>query len=197
MSVETFYRNVLKMTIMWSCICFCTYLLQFQLKYLDGDIFTNNNVIALSDLAASLTGSILYQKYGLKTSYYLSFTIGIIGSLSILYLEGNHSLPLEVVKKYMPVSILFTKYGIAMGFLSSYFASFVDNRIFPVEKRATAIGICNVAARSLTGLSPIVNELKAPIPMACFVCLLFIALMNTTTIQLQEESKIIKKKRKN
>jgi len=57
-----------------------------------GDIFTNNNVIAISDLAASLTGGMLYQKYGLKTSYYLSFTIGIIGALSILYLETNHQL---------------------------------------------------------------------------------------------------------
>lgn len=92
MSKETFYFNLLKMTIMWSCICFCTYLLQFQLKYLDGDIFTNNNVIALADLAATLTGSIIYQKYGLKTSYYLSFTIGITGALCILYLGSIHSL---------------------------------------------------------------------------------------------------------
>ena len=59
----------------------------------------------------------------------------------------------------MPVSIVVGKFGIAISFLASYFASFIDDRIFPIEKRATAIGICNICARTLTGFSPIISEL--------------------------------------
>jgi len=37
--------------------------------------------------------------------------------------------------------------------------------MFPQEQRATATGICNFIARSLTILSPIVAELDEPYPV--------------------------------
>ena len=86
----------------------------------------------------------------------------------------------------MPICIAISKFGIAVSFLASYFASFIDNRIFPIEKRATAIGVCNVCARSLTGLSPMISEFKEPLPMVYFVVILIVALICNTTIKLEE-----------
>lgn len=92
MSQETYIKNIIKMSIMWSAICFTSYLLHFQLKYLEGDLFTNNNVIALTDFIACATGGYIYQKFGLKITYYLSIIIGIVGGLCIMYLENMHEI---------------------------------------------------------------------------------------------------------
>ena len=86
----------------------------------------------------------------------------------------------------MPWGIFVAKYGIAMSFLTSYFASFIDTRIFPIEKRATAIGVCNLIARSLAGICPMINELKEPTPMVFFVTILIVAFVNTATLNLEE-----------
>ena len=68
-----------------------------------------------------------------------------------------------------------------MAFLGSYYASFIDERIFTNERRTTAIGICNFVARGLTGLSPMINELTEPMPMAFFLFFNFIAFVNTAS----------------
>ena len=157
-------------------------------------MFTNNKFCALTDLIAVFWGGYFYKTFGLKQTYYISITLGIIGGLGVLYLELMHSQMNNIMKdsqfdffnKWMPICIVIGKFGIAISFLASYFASFIDNRIFPIEKRATAIGICNICARTLTGLSPIISEFKEPMPMVFFVGILFIALICNTTFELNE-----------
>jgi hypothetical protein len=90
------------------------------------------------------------------------------------------------LKGGMPMMIFMAKFGIEIGFLTSYFASFTDTRIFPVEKRATAIGVCKFMARALCGLAPIVNEFPEPIPISCFAGILFIAFAYNMTLSLPE-----------
>jgi hypothetical protein len=53
--------------------------------------------------------------------------------------------------------------------------------LFPDEKRATAIGICQLVARGLTILSPEEAELPAPQPMLIFCGLVSLALLTTFT----------------
>lgn len=88
---KSFIFNLVKMTIMWSCICFTTYLLHFQLKYLEGDMFTNNKTCAVTEIIAMYIGGYVYKTFGLKKTYYFSITIGIIGGFGVLYLEFMHS----------------------------------------------------------------------------------------------------------
>jgi hypothetical protein len=90
MSNSEFHWNIFRMTIMWSCVSFCTYLLHFQLKYLQGSIFTNNNYCAISDAIAVMCGGCIYSKFGLKITYYLSYVLSIIGGGGILLLEYIH-----------------------------------------------------------------------------------------------------------
>lgn len=90
MSNSEFKWNILRMTIMWSAVSFCTYLLHFQLKYLQGSIFTNNNYCAISDAIAVMCGGYIYSKFGLKITYYFSYFLSIIGGAGILILEYIH-----------------------------------------------------------------------------------------------------------
>ena len=89
----------------------------------------------------------------------------------------------------MPWMIFIAKFGVAAGFLNAYFASFSDDRIFNIEKRATAIGICNLGARAVTSLAPLINELPEPFPMVAFISILSIAFLINTTLNLPEKSK--------
>jgi len=58
-----------------------------------------------------------------------------------------------------------------------YSACFSDDTIFPASKRVTAIGICNIVARALTILAPLVNEARVPLPMLSFIAAISIALI--------------------
>jgi hypothetical protein len=54
-------------------------------------MFTNNKFCALTDFIACFCGGYIYKKIGLKKTYYISITLGIIGGLGVLYLESMHS----------------------------------------------------------------------------------------------------------
>ena len=86
----------------------------------------------------------------------------------------------------MPWMIFVAKFGTASGFLLSYMASFSDKRIFPIEKRATGVGICNLIGRSLTITAPMINELIEPPPMVFFIIVITCAWMYNFTLNLPE-----------
>lgn len=77
----------------------------------------------------------------------------------------------------MPILTMVTKFGIGAAMLTTYSASYGDEHIFPSKKRATAIGICNTIARSVTVFAPQVNELPVPIPMLFFIASVSFALI--------------------
>lgn len=188
---------------MWTAVCFSTYLLHFQLKYLRGDIFSNNNYSAISDFIAVLSCGIINNKFGLKPTYFIGFLCGLIGSLGILYLEVEFgSSPADAKNmtasqlqyrqnmfyQYMPWMCFVAKFGIAMAFLNSYYASFIEEHIFPIERRATAIGICNFCARGITGLAPMVNEMADPVPIVSIICILSIGFINNFLLSTEAEN---------
>jgi hypothetical protein len=72
---------------------------------------------------------------------------------------------------------MITKFGIGAATLASYSACFSDDKIFPADKRVTAIGICNIVARCITILAPQVNEMRVPLPMLTFIAAISIALI--------------------
>jgi hypothetical protein len=87
---RTFKENVARLSIMWSIWAFTTYLLHFQLKYLYGNMFLNNNFCAASQAAAIIFGGFIYSYMGgLKPTYFLAFFISSFGGLAILYRENN------------------------------------------------------------------------------------------------------------
>jgi hypothetical protein len=54
-------------------------------------MFTNNKICAFTDFTAVFWGGYFYKNFGLKKTFYISITLGIIGGLGVLYLESMHS----------------------------------------------------------------------------------------------------------
>lgn len=96
----------------------------------------------------------------------------------------------------MPWAIFVAKFGTATGFTLSYIASFSDKRIFPIEKRATAVGICNLIGRSLTSFAPMINEITDPPPLVFFVLVMGCAWCYNWTMNLPEIPEVKKEVKK-
>lgn len=79
----------------------------------------------------------------------------------------------------IPAVVFITKIGVNISFQNIYQASFGENLIFPFYKRATAIGICNLVARSFTVASSLVAELDRPWPAILLISLTALALIDS------------------
>ena len=79
--------HTIRMTINWTTVSFTSYLLHYQLKFLQGSIFINNNYSAISDFIAIIVGGQMFYTLGIKKGYMVSFSCGMIGGGIILYLE--------------------------------------------------------------------------------------------------------------
>ena len=74
-----------------------------------------------------------------------------------------------------------------MAVLCAYQVSFSDHTLFPANKRATAIGICQFFARGLTTITPEIAELPKPLPMLILCTIAIIAIITTSTLNSSEE----------
>ena len=82
--------NVVCLLFLWIASTFDYYLINFQLKYIDGDIYTNTIVSSVSEVTAYLVSGAVYDKIGARVTFIGSYIIGIIGSLFyILFSESN------------------------------------------------------------------------------------------------------------
>ena len=150
--------NLLCILFLWIVSTFDYYLINFQLKYIDGDIYQNTIVSSVSEVTAYLVSGALYDKIGPKVSFIGSFAIGIVGSLFyILFSEANKSL--------VPLMVLGTKFGISSCFNCVYLA----NGLFPPIYSSTTFGMFNFFARLTAMFAPMVAELKPKfVPMIIF-----------------------------
>ena len=86
-------HNLLLLLFLWVASAFDYYLINFQLKYIEGDIYTNTIVSSVSEVTAYLVSGALYEKIGTKVSFVGSFIIAAIGSIfqhNILDHLGRH-----------------------------------------------------------------------------------------------------------
>ena len=74
--------------------------------------------------------------------------------------------------------MFFTKVGLNSHFQNCYTASFGDI-LFPFYKKATAIGICNLIARTVTIFSSLAAELERPIPLILLLSGVLLALITS------------------
>jgi ABC-type uncharacterized transport system permease subunit len=90
-------------------------------------------------LACGLSG-VVYKFLKIRLSFAFSFGFGLVGGLLILFL-GNKD------ESWMPVFVIFAKFGISMGFTLVYIAT---EELFPTLFCATAFGFCNLFSRGLS-----------------------------------------------
>ncbi len=66
----------------------------------------------------------------------------------------------------IPVMILASRFGVSATFHVCYLG---NSHLFPTIFAGTVFGICNFFAKTVTIMSPMLAEVKAPIPMSCFI----------------------------
>jgi hypothetical protein len=75
------------MTIMWTQASFNQFLLSAQMKYLEGNIFVNFYIFGAAGIAAVILGGYIYNSWGLRNSFAMSFTMCIIGCIGMLVIQ--------------------------------------------------------------------------------------------------------------
>lgn len=154
---KTHIRNLLLLLVLWAVSAFDYNLINFQLKYIDGSIYTNTIVSAVSEVSAYLISGVLYNKLGTRLSFIIYFLIAIVGSILLISLSSTYVY-------LVPVFVLGSKFGISASFNCVYLA----NSLFPPLYASTTLGIFNFFARMAAMLSPPVAEIPAPTPMIIY-----------------------------
>lgn len=78
------------MAFVWLSASFNFYLIGYQLKYLQGDLFINGIVSSLSEVVAAVTTSICLYNLGIKYSLVLSFCLAAAGMLCLIYVDTEN-----------------------------------------------------------------------------------------------------------
>lgn len=124
------------MLINWATSVFCFYLLSYQLKYVEGNIYNINIASSLSEISGCLLSTTIYKKFGLKKSFYFGYMLALLGMIGLL-------LKIEC----LIVLILVCRFGISTCFSLCYLSNI---ELLPVNILSTSYGICNFVARLST-----------------------------------------------
>ena len=132
------------MIFMWIACAVSYYLVNFQLKYLPGSIYTNSLASASAEIVGSLSGCIIYAKKGIRTSFSILYVLCIVGGVLIILFGEKYS-------AWLPLFLVLIRMGCAGAFNLAYIAP-ID--VFPTLFKSTATGICNFFARIFCVLAP-------------------------------------------
>jgi len=148
--------NLVIITMCWISISFNKYLISFNLKHIEGNIFINAMMSPLADIL----GHILCVPVQKMTNTRVTF----MGSLALSFIFGA-SLIFVHTHWMIPVLIVFSKIGLASGYSLCYY---MTSEYFPPLFLAFAFGVTQFAARAFTILAFPMSELEAPLPMVLF-----------------------------
>ena len=120
-----------------------------------GDIFTNSIISSISETFGHGSGSCIALKLGPKSGMTFAFSIAA-ASAALLWLSNANEWLGPV-----PVSILAGKFGTGAAFAMLYMSTL---QFFPNQYMGRVFGTCNVTARLMTVMSPMVAEAPDPTP---------------------------------
>ena len=166
---KTYLRNLLIMVFTWCTLSFSYYLLNFLLKYLQGDIFMNSYAASGAEIVSKALSSPILIYLGLKALFGLTFGLGAIGALCLVLLPGASD-------RMTCLFVLVAKFGLSMGWVGGYMGLILT---FPTTLVSTAMGCCNLASRALSMLAPMVAELPEVVPLLTILTLCAIAVVLT------------------
>ena len=143
---------------MWCSVSFSYWLVNFQIKYIRGNVYTNSMTSSIADNIGTVLSAILYDKFGVRIAFLTCLVFTLSGGAAILLFHS--------VASWMPFFIMIGK----MGTSSTFNLVFLSNSdLFPTLFSATAMGICNFFARLSTIAAPQVAERPEPLPMTLYM----------------------------
>lgn len=144
----------------------------------------------------------MYKRYGLRT-FTIGFVFAVFGSIIVFLIESKFCTPpqfyinlfagnisqreTQAIDTLVPRIAFIYKFGTHLAVVALYTAAFSDDTIFPPEKRASAIGYCQLFARIVTAFAPEITELKPPMPILIFLVFNTCALMVSFTFSNQSD----------
>jgi len=129
----------------------------------------NSTIFSICNVVAIIISPFIYQKAGIKIGFFSLFALSAFGGILILT-WGLHSKSTWV----FPALVLLASFGMSAGFNLCYA---VHSHVFSTLFGATAMGICNFAARIATIFAPMVAEIKGPLSMYIFSTLCCVSLV--------------------
>ena len=142
---------------------FIYYLINFYVKYLPGDMFTNQAVNSISESVSQLFPLFIGKYLSIKNGFAVSFFSAGAGCGIVMFAQ----MYVNSMAWLVPVAVMLTKGAISCAFCYLYFATI---SYFESEYLGLAIGFTNVIGRLSNVAAPMVAEQTPPIPMiACIV----------------------------
>jgi len=84
---KTYLLNLIIMTILWTVSSFDYYMINFQLKYIQGNVFLNSGFSSLSECIAYAVGGVMVNKMGTKKAFISAFLFSVAGSLCLIFIN--------------------------------------------------------------------------------------------------------------
>ena len=105
---KTVFINLICMMTVWLSASFNYYLIGYQLKYIEGNLYINGIVSSLSECAAFLLSGILIEKIGIKPTLVISYVVAIAGMGALILVDP------ETTSQFLVcLFILGSKFGVS------------------------------------------------------------------------------------
>ena len=151
-------RNFLTLMFLLSACSFCLYLINFSLKNVEGYLVTLTIVSQVAEFSANASGGILYGVVGPKKGFSSMFVLCTVGSI-LLFIKHDDA-------TWIPIFVVIAKFGITAAFNQCY-VGFI--KLIPTRFVSSVFGFCNVPARIITILSPLVAEMDYRVVYPIFI----------------------------
>ena len=131
------------------------YLLNFYLKYMPGDLYTNSIVSSLSEAVAHILAGWIVTKVGPVNGLSFALFLATLSAFSLWVCTAKDWL------EPVPFTVLAAKFGTGGAFAMLYMSTL---QFFPPRFLGRVFGTCNVTARFVTIMAPMIAEAPDPLP---------------------------------
>lgn len=154
--------------------------MNFQLKYLPGNIYTNSFASAFAEIFGIFAGGVIYKKKGIKAAFCFLYLSSVVGGFLIMFFGSSHL-------SLMPIFVIFARIGSSGAFNIVYIA---NQDVFPTLFKGSAMGFCNFFSRMFCTLAPQIAERANPLPMIVFCTLNISAIVAIQYVSANKVTKI-------
>lgn len=147
--------NLLIFVYLFCAASFNYYLLNYYLKYMPGSIYTNSIVSSISETVAHWMAGWIVLKLGSVNGLTGANALATLSAAALWLSTANE------MAGPVPYTVLAAKFGTGAAFAMLYMSTL---QYFPNRYMGRVFGTCNVTARFVTIMAPMVAELPSPIP---------------------------------
>lgn len=178
--------NLICSCFVWLFGSFNFYMLTFYLKYFRTNVYVSAMCFAVADMLAYLSSGIVCNFFSIRYGLMISYGFAVIGSLlynTLFWLDNAW---------FVPLVVGICRLGGSMAFNVGYVSV---ARLFPTEFVTAVFGIVNLCSHTIAVASPMIAEVKEPIPMVVFCCNAVLAIFfGWRLIEYEKVQMLMKKK---